>query len=62
MTSPASSDASTTTTAPAVVVPDRAALEGLEATWSQRENFGAIEISSSGSTGSTGSERSEESA
>ena len=33
-----------------------------EATWSQRENFGAIEISSSGSTGSTGSERSEESA
>ena len=31
-----------------------------EATWSQRENFGAIEISSSGSTGSTGSERSEE--
>ena len=33
-----------------------------EATWSQRENFGAIEISSSGSTGSTGRERSEESA
>ncbi len=36
MTSPASSDASTPTAPPAVVVPDRAALEGLEATWSQR--------------------------
>ncbi|ROR91667.1 valine--tRNA ligase [Nocardioides aurantiacus] len=36
MTSPSPSDASTTTAAPAVVVPDRAALEGLEATWSQR--------------------------
>ncbi|KQT89465.1 valine--tRNA ligase [Marmoricola sp. Leaf446] len=36
MTSPSPSDASTPTAAPAVVVPDRAALEGLEATWSQR--------------------------
>lgn len=36
MTSPGLPDASTTTAPPAVAVPDRVALEGLEATWSQR--------------------------
>ena len=36
MTSPASPDPSASTAPGAVVVPDRAALEGLEATWSQR--------------------------
>ncbi|WP_445256944.1 valine--tRNA ligase [Nocardioides aurantiacus] len=36
MTSPASPDPSASTAPTAVVVPDRAALEGLEATWSQR--------------------------
>ncbi len=36
MTTPASPDPSASTAPGAVVVPDRAALEGLEATWSQR--------------------------